>query len=360
MSRRAVNTPAGLRTACLLAAFAPLSGCYLLQAAQGQMALNARREPIAQLLAAPATPRALRAQLELSARLRDFASRELKLPDNDSYRSYADIGRPYVVWNVFAAAEFSVEPRRWCFPIAGCVAYRGYFSERRAQAFALGLEARGFDAYVAGVPAYSTLGHFADPVLSTMLGWDEAALAALLFHELAHQLVYVRDESAFNEAFATVVADEGVRRWLAAGGREPALAAFRAQAARSAEIAALVSAGRNRLRQIYAAPLAPAEKRARKALEFARLRAAYAALRARWGSGGYEWLFGSQLNNALLLSVATYHDCEPALAAELAAAGGLPEFYAAMRELARPQARARRAALCAPAAPEQGPMIPSG
>ena len=138
MSRRAVNTPAGLRTACLLAAFAPLSGCYLLQAAQGQMALNARREPIAQLLAAPATPRALRAQLELSARLRDFASRELKLPDNDSYRSYADIGRPYVVWNVFAAAEFSVEPRRWCFPIAGCVAYRGYFSERRAHAFALG------------------------------------------------------------------------------------------------------------------------------------------------------------------------------------------------------------------------------
>ncbi|MBS0396230.1 MAG: aminopeptidase, partial [Proteobacteria bacterium] len=235
-----------LRLVLLAAALVPLGGCYLLASARGQLELNARRVPVARLLAAPDTAPALRAQLALAARIRDFASRELGLPDNASYRSYADIGRPYVLWNVFATPEFGVDPVRWCFPVAGCVAYRGYFSERRARDFALELEARGDDAVVSGVPAYSTLGHFADPLLSTMLRWDETELAALVFHELAHQVVYVRGDTAFNEGFASVVEAEGVRRWLESEGRGEALAGYRAREARYAEVAALVAEARAR------------------------------------------------------------------------------------------------------------------
>jgi predicted aminopeptidase len=333
----------------------PLSGCYVLHTARGQLDLNARRRPIAQVVADPATPPAVRTQLELVARARTFAVRELGLPDNGSYRSYADVGRPYVVWNVFAAPEFSVDPKTWCFPVAGCVAYRGYFAERKARDFALGLEAKGFDVLVGGVPAYSTLGHFADPVLNTMLGWGESQLAGTIFHELSHQLLYVKDDSAFNEAFASVVEDEGVRRWLEAEGRGSELAAFRAQRERSFRVAALLAAGRTRLRAIYAGPLAPPDKRAAKATEFERLRGEYAALKREWGRGGWESLFGPRMNNASLLAVATYRDCMPGLEALLAAAGGdLGRFYAEARGLARLDRAARHARVCRPGAPVPG------
>src|SRR6202035_1914720 len=158
---------------------------------------------LAGLLGRPPPPGRGPARREAVHRMRLSASRELELPDNGSYRSYADVGRPYVVWNVVAAPEFSVSPKRWCFPIAGCVAYGGYFREQRARGFAAGLAARGFDVSVDGVPAYSTLGRFADPVLSSMLRYGDDELAATIFHELAHQLLYVRDDSEFNEAFAT-------------------------------------------------------------------------------------------------------------------------------------------------------------
>jgi predicted aminopeptidase len=342
MSRRALKILVRLRALAVIAAGAPLAGCYLLQAAQGQLALNARRVPIARLVADPQTPAALRTRLELALQLRDFASRELGLPDNASYRSYADLGRRYVVWNVVAAGEFSVDARTWCFPIAGCVAYRGYFSERRAQNFALGLEARGLDTLVVGAAAYSTLGHFADPVLNTMLDWDDSELAALVFHELAHQLLYVPGDSAFNEGFATVVEAEGVRRWLASGGRSAALEEFRAREARATAVEALIAQSRIRLRALYAEPLAPAEMRARKRAEFARLRQDYAALQAHSGNAGYEWLFGPQMNNATLLAIATYRECVPSLAAELArAAGDLAAFFAAARQRAQLDAGAR-------------------
>ena len=156
--------------------------------------------------------------------IRDFASHELALPDNGSYRSYADVGRPYVVWNVVAAPEFSVEPKRWCYPVVGCVAYRGYFVEDRARRFAAGLPAKGFDVMVGGVAAYSTLGHFDDPILNTMMGWNDVELAAIIFHELTHQLLYVPNDASFNEALATTVEDEGVRRWLKQQGRDQDLA----------------------------------------------------------------------------------------------------------------------------------------
>jgi predicted aminopeptidase len=335
-----------LRALVLLPALGSLAGCYVLEAARGQFDLNSRRVPIAQLLAAPGTAPELRAQLTLAERLRDFASRELSLPDNASYRSYADVGRRYVLWNVFATREFSVEPQTWCFPVAGCVAYRGYFAERRAREFALGLEARGFEVAVGGVAAYSTLGHFADPLTNTMLGWDETELAGLIFHELSHQLVYVKGDSAFNEAFATVVETEGVRRWLTAAGHAPSLAAFAARQARDREVAELVGASRGRLTRIYARAIPLAEKRALKSEEFARLRAAYQRRRAQWG-GGYDWLFGPQLNNATLLTVATYRDCVPGLEVQLAAVErDLPRFYAEVRRLGNLPVATRRAALC--------------
>ena len=345
--------PRKLRLLIVLAALGPLGGCYLLLSARGQLELNARRVPIERLLAAPDTAPELRRQLKLAARLRDFASRELALPDNDSYHSYADVGRPFVVWNVFAAPEFGVEPRTWCFPVAGCVAYRGYFSERRARDYGLVLEARGYDVAVTGVPAYSTLGHFADPVLNTMLRWDETELAALIFHELAHQLLYVTGDSAVNEAFATVVEHEGVRRWLDAAGRPPALADYQARQTRFREVAGLIAEGRARLRALYARPLPAPAKRAAKAEELERLRFAYAARRAALGRG-YDWLFDAGLNNARLLAVATYQDCVPGLEARLAASGGdLPRFYAAMRALARLGRSARHGAACL-AAPAGG------
>ncbi|HXQ31511.1 MAG TPA: aminopeptidase [Steroidobacteraceae bacterium] len=335
-----------VRTLVVLLALGPLAGCYLLETTRGQFELNERRVPIATLLAEPGTPAPLKARLELATRLRDFASRELGLPDNSSYRAYADVGRPYVVWNVVAAPEFSVDPKTWCFPVAGCVAYRGYFAEARARRFALGLESRGYDVAVGGVPAYSTLGHFADPVLNTMLGWDESELAALVFHELGHQLLYVKNDTAFNEAFATVVENEGVRRWLAATGNGSALREFQERAARYAEVAALVAEARARLKLLYARRLPPAQMRALKAEELARLKADYAARRAQLGPG-YEWLFGANLNNALLASVATYQDCVPGLEARLEQAGhDLPQFYAAARALAKLSASDRRAAVC--------------
>jgi predicted aminopeptidase len=341
-----------LRPALVAAALLPLSGCYLLHTARGQLELNAAREPIETVVADAGTPPEVRAQLERATRIREFAIRELGLPDNGSYRSYADLGRPYVVWNVFAAPEFAVEPKTWCFPVAGCVAYRGYFAEHKAQAFGARLERDGYDVLVGGVAAYSTLGHFADPVLNTMLGWGELQLAGTIFHELAHQLLYEPGDSAFNEAFATVVEDEGVRRWLAAQGREEERAEFQARRLRAARVAHLLGDARTRLRELYAQRLPADAKRAAKAAEFERLRAEYAALKQAWGRGGYDRLFGPDMNNASLLAIATYYDCVPGLEARLEAVGrDLPRFYAEARALAKLTAAERAAALCRSAAP---------
>jgi predicted aminopeptidase len=320
-----------LRLLLLLVAVVPLPGCYLVHTAAGQWDLNSRRVPIAGVVAAPTTPPALRTQLGLALRIREFATRELGLPDNQSYRTYADVGRPYVVWNVFATPEFSVDPKTWCFPVAGCVAYRGYFAERRARDFALGLEARGYDVEVGGVAAYSTLGHFADPVLNTMLRWDETELAAQIFHELAHQRLYVPGDTEFNEAFATVVETEGVARWLSGDDRSDALGAFRLRQDRYAKLAAMFSETRAELRVLYARDLPDARKRAAKVAAFDALRQRYADRRAEFG-GAFEWLLRPGLNNARLLSVATYQGCVPLLRARLAETGNdLPRFYAELR-----------------------------
>jgi predicted aminopeptidase len=330
------------------AALLPLTGCYLMQAAGGQMSIAAKREPIGKVLANTSTPPQLRTRLEYIAAARDFASRELGLPDNDSYRSYADLGRPYVVWNVFAAPEFSVEPRRWCFPIAGCVVYRGYFSEAAAQDYARRLRRQGDDVAVGGVAAYSTLGHFKDPVLSSMLGWSDAQLAATLFHELAHQVVYVPGDSEFNESFATVVEEAGLERWLTARQQTQDLVVWKEQRERQAQFIALLLSARDKLRTLYESALSDDEKRSRKQYEFGELKLEYTRLRQQWnGYSGYDRWFDRTLTNAHLVSAATYYGCVPGLQRVLSEQGGdLPRFYEAVKQLARMDRDARALAVC--------------
>jgi predicted aminopeptidase len=324
------------------------SGCYILESVEGQLALMSKREPITSVIADASTPPALRGQLEAVAAIRDFASHELGLPDNGSYRSYADVGRRYVVWNVVAAPEFSVDAREWCYPIVGCVAYRGYFAEAQARAFADKLRSQGLDVAVGGVAAYSTLGHFNDPVLNTMMGWSDVELAAIIFHELTHQLVYVADDSAFNEALATTVEEEGVRRWLQAQGRDADLASHLVQQERYLKVIGLLSATRAELRALYAAGLAPEQVREKKHAAFVAMRSSFDLLRADWGGHApFESWFAEDLNNAHLASIATYFDCVPGFKRELEAAGGdLPAFYARVRGLAKLDQEKRDAIVC--------------
>ncbi len=308
-----------------------------MQAASGQMQLMSQRQPVAKVIANPKTPPTLRTRLEYVSAAREFASKELGLPDNKSYRTYADVGRQYVVWNVFATEEFSVEPRHWCFPIAGCVVYRGYFKETSAQRYARRLRLRGADASVGGVSAYSTLGHFADPLLSTMLGWSDAQLASTVFHELAHQLIYVPGNSEFNEAFATTVEETGLERWLASTDRARELDGWRRQRERGEQFIALLLSTRERLRELYATQLPEQEMRDRKQQEFGRLKFEYSQLKAGWnGYKGYDYWFDRALNNSYLVSAATYHGCLPAFKGVLDSVNGdLPRFYEEVRKIAK-------------------------
>jgi predicted aminopeptidase len=327
-----------IRAALAIALIASLSGgCYLLQSAEGQLAVMSKRQPIDRVIEMPSTPAKLRAQLKSVTAIRDFASHELGLPDNGSYRKYADIGRPYVVWNVVAAPEFSVEPKKWCFPIVGCVAYRGYFVEGRARRFAARLHAQGFDVAVGGVAAYSTLGHFDDPILSTMVSWNDVELASIIFHELTHQLLYVRNDAAFNEALATTVEEEGVRRWLTQLGRDKDLADHLLEHERYLEVIALMSNTRSQLRVLYESGLPPPLMRERKRDAYEALRESYAALRTQWGGHApFDAWFAHDVNNAHLASIATYYACVPGFERELQAVGGnLPAFYRRVRELAK-------------------------
>ena len=307
-----------------------------------------KREPIARVIENPATPSDVKTQLEAVAQIRDFATHRLGLPDNGSYRSFADLGGPYVVWNVVAAPEFSVDPKEWCYPIVGCVAYRGYFVERRARRFADDLKRRGFDVTVGGVAAYSTLGHFDDPILNTMLGWSDVELASIIFHELTHQMIYLANDADFNEALATTVEEEGVRRWLESLGRERDLERYRAYQQRFAKVLGLLTQARNELRTLYASGIDPERMRRDKAAIFAALRQSYSDLKQQWGGKApFDGMFESDINNANLASIATYYDCVPGFRRELeASAGDLGAFYARVRRLAQLDQRQRDALLC--------------
>jgi predicted aminopeptidase len=324
-------------------------GCYLAQSAAGELSLLSKRRPITSVVADPSTPPPRRAELAQVSSIRDYATRNLGLPDNGSYRSYADIGRAYVVWNVVAAPEFSVDAKEWCYPIVGCVAYRGYFKEDRARAFAAKWRARGFDVSVGGAAAYSTLGHFDDPILNTMVGWNDVELASIIFHELTHQWLYVPGDASFNEALATTVEEEGVRRWLLAQGRDDDLAKNLVQQRRELQVIGLLRSTRAELQVLYASGLAAPGMRERKRATFAAMRAAYAQLSAPWGPHPpfESWFEHDTMNNAHLASVATYYDCVPGFERELASVGGdLKLFYGRVEALARLDRRARDAVVC--------------
>ncbi|HTN94213.1 MAG TPA: aminopeptidase [Gallionella sp.] len=333
-------------TLCLLVA-----GCtsiaYYAQAVEGQMKLMAGTRPISEVVGDAATDPKLRQQLERVTAIREFASSELALPDNGSYRSYADLGRPYAIWNVFAAPEFSVEPQQWCMLFAGCVNYRGYYGQKNAELYAGKLKQEGMDTYVSGVLAYSTLGHFNDPVLNTFLRFGDEEIARIIFHELAHQLIYADGDSAFNESFATTVENEGIRRWLAQSASPERLRDFETQQDHRAHFEQLVADTRDKLRAIYASSLAPDAKRRAKTEVFAEMKQSYTELKAGWGGhGDYDRWFSQPLNNAMLASVTLYTQWVPAFQILLELEGGiLPRFYQRVAALARLPKAQRSAAL---------------
>src|SRR5215469_4532131 len=348
---------AALRLALAAVLIAALSGCsstmYLLQAAGGEWHVMHARKPIVQVIDDPQTPQPLILELAEVREARDFASRVLKLPDNQSYRTYVKIDRPYVVWNVVAAPELSVQPKQWCFPIAGCVAYRGYFSEDRARAFAAGLEQQGYDVVIEGVPAYSTLGKLPDPVMSTMMRYGSDELAAMIFHELAHQLLYVQNDSRFDEAFAVTVEQEGLKRWLEYKGQAARIEVLQKQRADDGQFIVLLRHARDRLTQLYASNGSRQAKLRGKRQIFADLAADIHALERQLAVRAplYDEWIAAGLNNAELASVDTYYDCVPGFERLLQReSGDLQRFYDAARKLAREPMATRDAQLCTSAA----------
>lgn len=309
---------------------------YYWQAINGHAEILNSEQPIEQLLEKPELNPELKLQLQEIQRARDFATVELGLPDNDSYRNYADISRDYVIWNVIATEEFSVSPQQWCFLFAGCVSYRGYFNKAEAESFAENLRKQGMDVYVAGARAYSTLGWFDDPLLSTMLYRDEALRVGVLFHELAHQQLYVQDDTAFNEAFATVVAQEGVRRWFLFNGETSAYELYLESEQHRVEFNALLKHARENLQQLYREAHKPEVMRKEKQAIFRQMKQDYIKLKQSWHNDNrYDAWMAQPLNNAHLALVATYHELVPALKVYLRDADGdLPTFYKQMKELA--------------------------
>ena len=331
------------------AAAIALTGCstidYYSHLAGGEYELLSKRQPIDAVIADPHTSDKLRERLRLAQQARNFASDQLKLPRNGSYTLYADVGRPFVMWNVFAAPEFSLAPVLNCMPIAGCVAYRGFYERQRADELAASLRAQGYDTYVGGVPAYSTLGWFDDPILNTMMRWDDDELDSTIFHELAHQKLYLKGDTAFDESFATFVQREGLRQWRASRGLG---ANTSHDEQREDQFVQLILDARGRLEKVYANHLAPDAMREFKQAEFDRLHQNYTQLRdTQWqGDKSYDAFMNEPMNNARLLPFGLYHQWVPAFAAlfEQSHRDWEP-FYAAVKKLADEEPDARETAL---------------
>lgn len=329
-----------------------LSGCeslsYYSQSLGGHLNLVNSGRPVDRLIADPRSAPDLRAQLTQARAIRAFASERLALPDNNSYRSYVDTGREFVTWAVFATPELSLEVRTWCFPVVGCVPYRGYFSKEAAFRYAQGLANEGDDVYVAGIPAYSTLGWTSDPLLNTMFLRGDTYLASIVFHELTHQVVYVPGDAAFNEAFAVSVEDSGTVLWLEHKDDKAALKRYRLSQRRNADFQALIARTREELHRIYTSNGSDAQKRAEKAAAIGRLRARYRRLKTRkWGGySGYDAWFSAPINNAKLATISVYNDLEPAFARLLElCAGDYERYYEAVRRIGRLDLAQRREAL---------------
>jgi predicted aminopeptidase len=309
---------------------------YYSQAAQGQLELLSDSRPIDDWIADPGTSSNLRLRLETARQIRRFAVAEMALPDNNSYKNYTALKRKYVLWNVVATPELSLKPLQWCFPVAGCVNYRGYYNKADAEAYALDLKAEGNDVEVGGVPAYSTLGWFSDPVISTFINYPDAELARMIFHELAHQIVYAGGDSQFNESFASTVEEVGVERWMERFGNPAMRDSYARYKSRKHDFLALLLKYRKALEQNYAVvDRSDNEKRAVKARLFMELKDEYQVLKGNWGGyAGYDRFFEQPLSNAHLASIATYEDFVPAFRAMLKRDGSLPRFYKSVRQLA--------------------------
>lgn len=292
-----------------------LIGCthigYYWQAIGGQMEIFSRQQSIEEILANSKTRPELKQKLEYIQRVRAFASRQLHLPDNNSYRNYVDVERSYLVWNVFSAPELSLEPYQSCFLVTGCLAYRGYFSKPDAQQFADELKQQGYDVFVAGISAYSTLGWFDDPVPNTIMHYSNAHLAGLIFHELAHQKVYVKDDTAFNESFAMAVELEGVKQWLKQAGDPSMYAQYKKDKERRQQFINLLMGTRQELIQLYTSD--EKNKKSKKKTILADLKIRYAKLKKEWnGDTSYDNWMKQNLNNAHFISVGLYHHYVPA------------------------------------------------
>jgi predicted aminopeptidase len=338
-----------------LAAFTLLAGCstagYYVDSVVGHLRVLHAARPVDEWLADPSTPEALRTRLVAVKQMRTFAVQDLDLPDNASYRSYADLHRPYVAWNVFAAPELSLELRKWCFPVAGCVTYRGYFNKPDAETFADGLRKEGLDVQVAGVPAYSTLGFTADPVLSTFIFYPEGEVARLIFHELGHQKVYLPGDTTFNESFATTVEEEGVKRWLKAQNDPEKTRVYRQFESRKKRFLDMLQGSRAELETLYASDASDAEKLKGKAAVFETLQQRYRTAKLDtadplYNYSGYDGYFAQPLNNANLAAIATYTRLVPAFVKLLALDhGDLPQFYKDVEALAKSDPDKREARL---------------
>ena len=331
-------------TACLLllaAVLLSLGGCttasYYAQSIGGHFDLMAKRQDVGTLVEDDATPPNLKRKLERAKAIRTFAVEELALPDNGSYRSYVDVGRPYVTWNVVATPALSLEPRTWCFPVVGCVAYRGYFEEADARDYGDELAAEDMDVAIVGARAYSTLGWFDDPILNTILFDAEYRFAGTLFHELAHERLFVAGDSSFNESYAVAVEREGVRRWLAQNAGARMHQAYDLERARREEFLALGLSTREKLEALYASTMDDADKLREKTRLFEELRNGYARLKATWnGYSGYDRWFEEDLNNAKLALLATYNVHVPAFERLLAAHhGDMSRFHEAVEALSK-------------------------
>ena len=332
------------------------SGCstigYYAQSVGGHLAIVRAARPVPDWLADEHTGAALKARLELSQRIRDFAVSELHEPDNASYRRYADLKRTAAVWNVVAAPELSLKLQTWCFPVVGCVGYRGYYDQAEANAFADGQRAQGLDVGVYGVPAYSTLGllpgdALKDPLLNTFIDYPEGELARLIFHELAHQIAYAKGDTVFNESFATTVERLGAERWLRERAGPPARAEYEQVEARRRDFRALTTRYRDRFAALYDSAASEDAKRRAKAALLAELRAEYAATkRERWGGfTGYDAWF-ARANNASFGVLAAYNQLVPNFERLFEREGGdWPAFYAEVKRLAALPLPERRQAL---------------
>ena len=317
-----------------------LIGCssvsYYSQSVFGHLGIMMQRNDIIDLLEQPQTSANLSSKLRFVMSVRQFATESLSLPDNGSYTSYVDTKQAYVIWNVVAAPALSLDLKKWCFVFAGCISYKGYYAKSDAHDYADELIKNGLDVYVRGATAYSTLGWFDDPVLNTFIHYPEPTLAGIIFHELAHQTLYVKNDSAFNEGFATLVEKEGVRRWLAGRDADPeVLKNYQLNKRRRQEFNSMIVATNQRLRKVYQGVESDENKRSLKIAEIEQLRLRYQALKEQWqGYSGYDKWMDKDLNNAQLGSVSTYHDHVPAFETLLRQNNGdLVAFFKAAKAL---------------------------